>query len=65
MPMPDLYRAADIVLSVPSSDGLPVSVLEVHGMRHTGHRQRPARAVRTEPRTALTCCPCRYGMSRP
>jgi glycosyltransferase involved in cell wall biosynthesis len=26
--MPDLYRAADIVLSVPSSDGLPVSVLE-------------------------------------
>jgi len=26
--LPDLYRAADIVLSVPSSDGLPVSVLE-------------------------------------
>jgi glycosyltransferase involved in cell wall biosynthesis len=26
--LPDLYRAADVVLSVPSSDGLPVSVLE-------------------------------------
>ena len=26
--IPDLYRAADVVLSVPSSDGLPVSVLE-------------------------------------
>ena len=26
--IPDLYRAADLVLSVPSSDGLPVSVLE-------------------------------------
>ncbi len=26
--MPDLYRAADLVLSVPSSDALPVSVLE-------------------------------------
>ena len=26
--IPDLYRAADLVLSVPSSDALPVSVLE-------------------------------------
>jgi glycosyltransferase involved in cell wall biosynthesis len=26
--MPDLYRAADVVVSVPSSDGMPVSVLE-------------------------------------
>jgi glycosyltransferase involved in cell wall biosynthesis len=26
--IPELYRAADVVLSVPSSDGLPVSVLE-------------------------------------
>ena len=26
--IPDLYRATDVVLSVPSSDGLPVSVLE-------------------------------------
>jgi glycosyltransferase involved in cell wall biosynthesis len=26
--IPDLYRSADVVLSVPSSDGLPVSVLE-------------------------------------
>jgi glycosyltransferase involved in cell wall biosynthesis len=26
--IPDLYRAADVVLSVPSSDALPVSVLE-------------------------------------
>jgi glycosyltransferase involved in cell wall biosynthesis len=26
--LPDLYRTADVVLSVPSSDGLPVSVLE-------------------------------------
>ena len=26
--IPDLYRAADLVLSVPSSDGMPVSVLE-------------------------------------
>jgi glycosyltransferase involved in cell wall biosynthesis len=26
--IPDLYRAAEVVLSVPSSDGLPVSVLE-------------------------------------
>ena len=26
--IPDLYRTADVVLSVPSSDGLPVSVLE-------------------------------------
>ena len=26
--IPDLYRAADVVISTPSSDGLPVSVLE-------------------------------------
>lgn len=26
--LPDLYRAADVVVSAPSSDGLPVSVLE-------------------------------------